>query len=123
VRPGGSYMIAIYNRHWSSPLWAVIKRLYNQLPGFGKQLLIWAFAPAIFLAKFISTGKNPLKQRRGMDFFHNLVDWLGGYPYEYASIREMIPLLEANGLRVLRSIPAGVPTGCNEFLCTKAAAG
>jgi SAM-dependent methyltransferase len=120
VKPGGKYMIAIYNRHWSSPLWASVKRVYNRLPVFGKRLLIWSFAPVIFLAKFISTGKNPLRQRRGMDFFHNLIDWLGGYPYEYASIPEMIAVLESRGMQVLRSIPAGVPTGCNEFLCIKA---
>jgi 2-polyprenyl-6-hydroxyphenyl methylase/3-demethylubiquinone-9 3-methyltransferase len=119
VRPGGKYMIAIYNRHWSSPIWSVVKRIYNRLPVFGRRLLIWAFAPVIFLAKFASTGKNPLRQRRGMDFFHNLIDWLGGYPYEYASIPEMTGMLEANGLQVLRSVPAGVPTGCNEFICIK----
>ena len=119
TRPGGKYVIAIYNRHWSSPLWLVIKRIYNRLPGFGRRWLTWAFAPVIFLAKFIATRKNPFRERRGMDFFHNLIDWLGGYPYEYASIREMTVLLGSLGMQVLRAIPAGVPTGCNEFICRK----
>lgn len=120
VRPGGKFMIAIYNRHWSSPLWTMIKALYNRLPAAGKRLLVWAFAPIILVAKFFSTGRNPIRQRRGMDFFHNLIDWLGGYPYEYASIPEMMTMLESHRMQVLRTIPAEVPTGCNEFICLKA---
>ncbi len=116
VRPGGLFVIAIYNRHWSSPLWKGIKRIYNLLPRWGQWALVGAAAPGVLLAKAVVTRQNPLKTRRGMDFFHNLVDWLGGYPYEYATIEEMQSTLEQLGLRVERIIPAPVPTGCNEFV-------
>lgn len=117
VRQGGLFVVAIYNRHWSSPLWKAIKRTYNLLPSWGRWGLVWGFAPVILLSKALVTRQNPLRVRRGMDVFHNLVDWLGGYPYEYASTTEMRMLLEGLGLRVERVLPAPVPTGCNEFVC------
>jgi len=52
-----------------------------------------------------------------MDFMHNIIDWVGGYPYEYASVTEMKAILEKEGFEVLRVLPAKVPTGCNEFIC------
>jgi SAM-dependent methyltransferase len=119
VRPGGLLMIAIYNRHWSSPVWKLIKWLYNRSGKFGQKLIIWVFTPIIFVAKWLTTLRNPLKMRRGMDFMHNIIDWVGGYPYEYASVQEMTGTLEALGFHVLQSRPAKVPTGCNEFVCIK----
>lgn len=120
VAPGGLLMIAIYNRHWSSPVWKWIKWLYNRAGTFVQKLLIWSLMPVIFFAKWLVTFRNPLKMRRGMDFMHNIVDWVGGYPYEYASIGEMKAMLEKNGYETLAVHPANVPTGCNEFVCRKA---
>ena len=117
VKPGGLLMIAIYNRHSSSAGWKAVKWLYNRSNRFGQKFLIWIFTPIIFVAKWISTGENPLKVRRGMDFMHNVIDWVGGYPYEYASINEMVGILNKFGFDVLNTIPATVPTGCNEFVC------
>jgi 2-polyprenyl-6-hydroxyphenyl methylase/3-demethylubiquinone-9 3-methyltransferase len=119
VAPGGTLMVAIYNRHWSSPVWRLVKRLYNHVPGWAQSLLIWVFLPIIFLAKWLVTFRNPLKMQRGMDFRHNLVDWVGGYPYEYASIKEMTTMLRNMGFEVVNVFPARVPTGCNEFVCQK----
>lgn len=117
VRPGGWLMIAIYNRHWSSGIWKVIKKAYNQLGKGGQKLLIWIFTPFILIAKWLVTFKNPFKVRRGMDFMHNVADWLGGYPYEYASIQEITSFLDSLGLNVLEVRPANTPIGCNEFIC------
>lgn len=115
----GILMIAIYNRHWSSSLWKFIKWIYNRAGKFGQKLLIGIFMPVIFFAKWLVTFRNPLKMERGMDFVHNIVDWVGGYPYEYASIQEMTACLEHAGFEVLHVFPALVPTGCNEFVCRK----
>jgi 2-polyprenyl-6-hydroxyphenyl methylase/3-demethylubiquinone-9 3-methyltransferase len=119
TNPGGLFMIAIYNKHYTSPVWKVIKWGYNILPSFLQKALIALFTPVIFVAKFVVTGKNPLKMKRGMDFMHNVIDWIGGYPYEYASAEEVISLVEPLGFRVLKTIKAAVPTGCNEFVFEK----
>jgi 2-polyprenyl-6-hydroxyphenyl methylase/3-demethylubiquinone-9 3-methyltransferase len=119
VAPQGLFMIAIYNKHWSSAGWRLVKWFYNRVGDPGRKLLIWVFTPVIFAAKWLVTRKNPLKMRRGMDFMHNIIDWVGGYPYEYASIGEMKAILEGEGFQVLHAFPAAVPTGCNQFVCIR----
>jgi SAM-dependent methyltransferase len=119
VTPAGSLMIAIYNRHWSSGMWWLIKWLYNHMGRLGQKVLIWIFTPIIFTAKWLVTFKNPFKMRRGMDFMHNVVDWVGGYPYEYASINEMTRFLNSIDFEVLDVRKANTPIGCNEFICRR----
>jgi 2-polyprenyl-3-methyl-5-hydroxy-6-metoxy-1,4-benzoquinol methylase len=116
VRPGGHLVIAIYNRHWSSLPWRWIKWLYVHSPRWLQKLLIGALAPVIFAAKWLVTRRDPREQQRGMDFYYNVVDWVGGYPYEYASVDEMRTRLAGLGFSMTKAIAAEVPTGCNEFV-------
>ncbi len=116
VAPGGVLVCALYNRHWSSPLWRAIKWTYNRLPRPLQRLVVYAFCPVIALAKGIVTRQNPFRQERGMDFMHDVVDWVGGYPYEYASIETVRAFVEPQGFTCIRMLPARVPTGCNEFV-------
>jgi 2-polyprenyl-6-hydroxyphenyl methylase/3-demethylubiquinone-9 3-methyltransferase len=51
-----------------------------------------------------------------MDFGYDVVDWIGGYPYEYASIDEITGFVTRLGFIDERVIPAQVGTGCNEFV-------
>jgi len=119
VADRGLLMIAIYNKHWSSPLWKTIKWFYNKVGEFWRRALIAIFTPIIFVAKFLVTFKNPLKMARGMDFMHNITDWVGGYPYEYASVPEMEKVLKKYGFSILSVRKAAVPTGCNEYVCQR----
>lgn len=120
VADKGFLILAIYNRHWSSLGWWYIKKIYNNSPKVIQQLLVQLFAGVIALAKFIVTGKNPfLKKRRGMTFYYDVIDWLGGFPYEYASKEELISLVEPQGFILKKFIPAQVPTGCHEYVFRK----
>jgi SAM-dependent methyltransferase len=115
----GYFVCSIYNRHWSSPFWRAIKWFYNKLPTFAQSLIVGLFYPFIWAAKWIVTRENPKKKERGMDFFHDVVDWVGGYPYEYASEKEIRSLVSDKGFECLRVRSAQVPTGCNEFIFQK----
>jgi SAM-dependent methyltransferase len=119
VRENGHFILAIYNRHWSSIPWKMIKWFYCFSPQIIKNLLIAIFYPIIYLAKWCVTGRNPKDKMRGMDFFYDVIDWVGGYPYEYGSIDEIIKMVEAHGFKCTKSISANVPTGCNEFVFKK----
>ena len=112
----GFLVVAIYNRHWSSPVWKAIKWCYNRLPRLGQEAAVAAFYPIVYVAKWLVTGHNPARKERGMDFHYDLVDWLGGYPYEYASAEEVRQFVCRQGFVCLRTRPATVPTGCNEFV-------
>ena len=116
VRPGGLLVISIYNRHWSSEPWRWIKWLYNVLPALGQRLLIALLYPVILFAKFLVTRTNPYRKERGMDFAHDVVDWVGGFPYEYASPEDIRQILRRQGFQERYFRPAEVPTGCNEFV-------
>jgi 2-polyprenyl-6-hydroxyphenyl methylase/3-demethylubiquinone-9 3-methyltransferase len=116
VSPSGTLALAIYNKHATSPIWRWIKWYYNQLPGFGQQLMAIMFVGVIYVAKFLVTRRNPLDKERGMDFWYDVIDWIGGYPYEYALPREVEAFMRDQGFVLRHSIAAQVPTGCNEFV-------
>jgi 2-polyprenyl-6-hydroxyphenyl methylase/3-demethylubiquinone-9 3-methyltransferase len=116
VRPGGHLVLAIYNRHWSSPYWTAVKRVYVGSPAAVRKALVLGFVPVIYLAKLLVTGRNPLRMTRGMDFYYDVVDWVGGYPYECASRAEIEQFVTARGFVCKRFLAANVPTGCNEFV-------
>jgi 2-polyprenyl-3-methyl-5-hydroxy-6-metoxy-1,4-benzoquinol methylase len=115
VRPGGHFVLAIYNRHWSSLPWLAIKAAYVRSPRPVQRALVGALYPVIWLAKLAVTRRNPKAMDRGMDFYYDVIDWVGGYPYEYASVEEMRRLV-GPGFELVRAIPAKVPTGCNEMV-------
>jgi len=119
VKEDGYLVIAIYNKHWTSPIWLIIKWLYCKLPSLLQLGLVYLFYPIIWLAKYLVTRKNPTKKTRGMDFLYDVVDWVGGYPYEYASIEEIEKLMMNLGFQKLKHVKAQVPTGCNEFIFRK----
>lgn len=116
VKPGGVLTLAIYNRHLTSPIWKIIKRTYNQMPCWGKRIMSLIFGAIIFVAKLIVTRRNPFSKERGMDFWYDVIDWIGGYPYEYAKPQEVIVFGQSKGFNIANFIPSGVPTGCNEFV-------
>lgn len=119
VKDDGYFICAVYNKHITSKLWVFIKWLYCISPSFVKKVIIAIMYPVIFIAKSLVTLKNPLNMMRGMDFYYNIVDWVGGYPYEYASLKEMIELVEKEGFSCIKKVPAEVPTGCNEYVFVK----
>jgi len=116
VAPGGTLVLAIYNEHATSPLWRVIKRIYNRLPKLPQTLMAAGAAAVIFVAKALVTRRNPLNKERGMSFWYDVVDWVGGYPYEYASRSRVEQFIASAGFAMTRFVRAQVPTGCNEYV-------
>ena len=121
--PGSLFVVALYNRHWSCGMWKRIKWLYNRVQGFAQRLMVWFFFIVIALAKLVVTRRNPFRgKRRGMSFYYDVVDWIGGYPYEYASKEEVIDYMRNKGFECIRFVKPAVPTGCNEFVFEKTTA-
>jgi len=116
VAPGGMLVLAIYNKHVTSRAWRFIKWSYNQAPTALQKVMAIVFSVIIYVAKFLVTRRNPLSKERGMDFWFDVIDWVGGYPYEYATCREVETFVSNRGFKLRQCIPACVPTGCNEFV-------
>jgi len=116
VVPKGILILAIYNKHITSPVWKTIKWIYNQVPRIAQRVMVLMFAGIIYIAKLLVTRTDPLKKERGMDFWFDVIDWVGGYPYEYATSQEVETFVTRDGFQLWRCVPASVPTGCNEFV-------
>lgn len=119
TKPQGHLVLAIYRSHWSSPLWHAIKWLYNVSPAFLRRGLIAINYWVIYVAKWLVTRQDPRKKERGMDFYHDVVDWVGGYPYEHASEAGLTEHMASLGFERVDFIPAKVPTGCHQFVFHK----
>jgi len=112
----GMFVVAIYNHHWTSPIWKQIKRFYNLSPCPVRWLLNYLFGALIYVAKWAITHRNPLNKERGMDFWYDVIDWLGGYPYEYARVADIVRFVQPLGFQLEQIVRPSVSTGCNEFV-------
>jgi SAM-dependent methyltransferase len=112
----GTFVVAIYNQHWTSPAWKQIKRLYNLSPTALRPLFHGLFGALIYVGVWATTRQNPLHQERGMDFWYNVIDWLGGYPYEYAHPKRVVEFMQALGFELDRLAEPKGWTGCNQFV-------
>ena len=50
-----------------------------------------------------------------MNFWENLNDWIGGYPYEYSSVEKLNNFFIARGFKLLK-VKKSHGSGCNEIL-------
>ena len=57
---------------------------------------------------------------RGMSYWHDLVDWVGGYPFEVAKPEEIFNFWQKRGYTLQRLTTQGGGHGCNEFTFRKA---
>jgi len=131
VADGGKLFIAIYNDTGSqSTRWKWIKRTYNKLPSiFRIPFTIAIIAPGELKSmvsamarlcprEYIDSWRS-YRDRRGMSRWRDIVDWVGGYPYEVATPDEIFDFYKKKGF-VLTKLNAGrVGLGCNQFVFMK----
>lgn len=123
VAPGGTFFVAIYNdQGWISRYWTAVKRLYNHGP-LARFAVIVVHVPYLigvrWFIRFV-TRRPPLA--RGMSLWHDMLDWLGGYPFEVASPAALLAQLGARNFTLARAVTCGRRHGCNELVLTRAAA-
>lgn len=131
VGKDGKLFISIYNNQgWASILWTKLKKLYNCSSKPVKVTMIlgvgayFEIRSAVFR---LLTSQNPLpfkhwaekKKSRGMSVWHDLVDWVGGYPFEVAKPEEIFDFYQKRGffLAKLKTCSGGL--GCNEYVFIK----
>jgi SAM-dependent methyltransferase len=104
--------------------WLGVKREYNRSSIVKKRWMDWQYAWNHSIRNELKAGRNPLtfirahKKSRGMSYWHDIRDWLGGYPMEFAGNKETeVFLREKFGLSLI-NIKAGEAN--TEFLFCKA---
>ena len=125
VAPEGKLFIAIYNDQGKiSDRWRAVKRTYNRLPR-GSRFLVtipvlihlqWRRAVKDLLRmKPFATWRGAGKER-GMSAWRDLIDWVGGYPFEVAKPEAIFDFYLRRGFTLTRLVTCGGSLGCNEFV-------
>lgn len=130
VAPRSKLFIALYNDQGTySRLWRAVKRRYSSNFAWRGPITV-AFA-VYFAGRGLVVDlllfRNPLnryrqyKKSRGMSYFTDLLDWLGGYPFEVAKPEEVFDFFRKRGLELVKLKTAGGGLGNNEFVFDRSA--
>ncbi len=127
VAPSGRLFLAIYNDQGSATTrWRHIKRVCVGLPRPLQApfaVLVCAPGEVRSLARALWAGQarawvdrwRGRHRARGMSRWHDIVDWVGGYPYEAARADEIFSFYRDRGFS-LEGLRMGRGLGCNEFV-------
>ena len=119
VKSGGLLYIAIYNdQGWLSKYWLFEKKLFNSNL-LAKLFLTLLHAPSQFIARLISHKLRGSVSGRGMTLWFDMLDWLGGYPFEVAKPEEILSFLRLRDFDLQSIKTCGGRHGCNEFVFKK----
>ena len=118
----GLLVLALYRPTHLDRFWRWEKRWYLR-SGPSAQRFAQFLYTAVVAAAQVARGRFrfTLERTRGMNYHHDLHDWLGGYPYENiaaAHLHERLTRLGFEPVKVL-SRPKGVGllgSGCDEFV-------
>lgn len=132
VGPGGQFVFALYRRTWLCRLWKMEKKWYAGARPAAQARARSVYVRLLRTALALTRGRNGFEdylaaygQRRGMDFYHDVHDWLGGWPYESISPAQTDRLMHELGFsRVRAFIRQGLQlglfgSGCDEYVYVK----
>lgn len=140
VAPSGRLAISLYNDEGGrSRAWMVVKRLYQRLPRplrpvYACGIWLWqtlrratvTTAASLFRVVTLRDPTAPWrnwfaeKPERGMSPWHDLIDWVGGWPFEVAAPDHVFRFYRDRGF-VLEELKLCRGYGCNEYLFVRQA--
>ena len=127
VAPGGTLFISIYNDQGrASRMWTRVKRAYVGAPKPFKwtvlaPALVRLWGPSAVRSLFRSGSlggvwRNKQQSPRGMDLWHDALDWVGGYPFEVAKPEQIFDFYRSRGFELKRLTTCAGGLGCNEYV-------
>lgn len=125
VNVDGKLFIALYNDQGRpSQLWWKIKKTYVSLPKYMRWLVLMPCYVRLWLPTTIRDMVllkpfktwTDYKQSRGMSPHRDVIDWVGGFPFEVAKPEEIFKFFKEKGflLTTLKTCAGG--HGCNEYV-------
>jgi 2-polyprenyl-3-methyl-5-hydroxy-6-metoxy-1,4-benzoquinol methylase len=127
VAPGGRLFISLYNdKGRTSRLWRSIKKTYVSLPSHLRWMVLvpcyaysWglnSLRDLVLLRPFRSW--REYSKGRGMSAHRDMIDWVGGYPYEVSSPSQILSFYRSRGYE-LQALKTCSGLGCNEFVFSR----
>jgi|SRR5579859_1209864 len=108
VKPNGAFYVALYTTSPASAFWIRTKQEYNRASFIKKRLMeLWYVQSRVILPQ-LRARQNPFgymlnyKRSRGMEFMTDIRDWLGGWPYEDATVEAVLAFFATHGFRAIR---------------------
>lgn len=125
VKPGGKLLIAIYNdQERKSSLWKLVKRTYCRSPQFVKPFIVYPIGIMLWgprtildiikLQPFYTWKKY--YRKRGMSPWRDVVDWVGGYPFEVAKPEAIFDFYHQRAFTLSQLKTVGGSLGNNQFV-------
>ncbi len=128
VNPGGILFVAIYNDQGKASVrWTKIKRFYNASSRPIQLMTAAAVCVYHWWRRWLKDllRLQPFKtwretgRARGMSAWYDVVDWVGGYPFEVARPEEIVGFFKKRGFTQRKARTEGGGLGCNEFVLLK----
>lgn len=131
VGKGGFFVTSLYRKTWLCWLWKLEKKWYScasgQAQGLARSAYIRLLAEKLRVqGHSVNDYVKNYHSNRGMDFYHDVHDWMGGYPYESILPKEMNHVMEKLDFRQVRSFvspgrflgrnPGIFGSGCDEYV-------
>jgi SAM-dependent methyltransferase len=111
VTPGGLFWIALYVKGPMYREHLALKKRYNRHPWWRKKIMVWRYIYHYYIAPRIRERRNPFAWNetvsRGMNVYHDVIDWLGGLPYEVASKEEVLSFGKERGFTLEKIFETG----------------
>ncbi len=121
VSENGRVFISIYNdQGLLSKYWLLIKKTYNK-NFILKMTMIIIHWPYLYLLRrsVRLIRRTPLE--RGMSLWYDMIDWLGGLPFEVAKPEHIFDFLYKRGFQLEKLTTVRNRAGCNEFVMKREA--
>lgn len=117
LKPGGLLYISIYNdQGLLTRYWEIVKSMYNR-NAVCRFLIILLHSPYLLGVRSLSRAmRGEMGYERGMSLWYDMLDWLGGYPFETAAPGEVVDYCRGFGLSPVKVITCGRRHGCNEYV-------
>jgi 2-polyprenyl-6-hydroxyphenyl methylase/3-demethylubiquinone-9 3-methyltransferase len=128
VAPGGLLALAIYNDQGKRSRAALaMKRRYLRSGRLGRAAILLLYAARVAakgLLVDMRDKRNPVKRfgprERGMSPWRDMIDWVGGYPFEVAKPEEVLAHVGSHGFELVWMRTVGGGSGNNEYRFARA---
>jgi 2-polyprenyl-6-hydroxyphenyl methylase/3-demethylubiquinone-9 3-methyltransferase len=129
VAENGRFAVALYNDQGArSNRWRMVKVFYNRLPSGLRPAFValvalphevkWQVVRGVnrMLTRRLARAENARSADRGMAWWTDWVDWVGGLPFEVARPDDILARLRGKGFALDRLVTCLGGHGCNEYV-------
>ncbi len=127
VADNGLLCVALYSTPNRPAMQMTLKRMYNRTPRRLRWLTRAFYGTAKLGFLTVARHENPYayvrdygKRNRGMSYWRDVEDWLGGLPFQYAEVDAVTSFVAPLGFEVCGAVAASAG-GCHEYLFRRTA--